>query len=115
MTWSRTHVLTVKYIPSALASFKKQAREWRVSVDIAASVPFQVAKQVIESGEATPSLVSDLLKSGGYDEDTIRQTGSAMFASGSAAVRTFKPFQEKVPNHSALDRLRTKFILPHND
>lgn len=39
----------MKYIPTPFSAFKKQAKHWRVSVDIAAAVPFDIAKKAIVS------------------------------------------------------------------
>jgi len=79
----------LKHIPAwfPFAGFKSEAAKWRISTDIAATVPFSVAKTVIESGEAKPSFTTKLLvEEDPTDETIVRQTGAAMFASGSAAA-----------------------------
>ncbi|KAK7047355.1 hypothetical protein VNI00_006586 [Paramarasmius palmivorus] len=78
---------TVKHIPSWIPSSpSRQAREWRVAVDIAKTVPFSVATAAKAGGQIGPSVLSDLLDSKQYQADDIRTTTAAMFANGSAAV-----------------------------
>ncbi|KAH8829446.1 cytochrome P450 [Flagelloscypha sp. PMI_526] len=60
----------LKYAPSWF-SFVKQAKQWRVPIDIA--------------GTQKPSLTSKLLEAHPEDEDSIRRVGAVTFAQGSAA------------------------------
>ncbi|KAJ6576760.1 cytochrome P450 [Mycena sp. CBHHK59/15] len=79
----------LKYIPVWVpyVTFKKQAREWKKSSDIAAHVPFNILKTRMAEAHYVPSVGSKLLSNGeSVDETIIRQATAAMFASGSAAT-----------------------------
>ncbi|KAJ7167338.1 cytochrome P450 [Mycena crocata] len=80
----------LKYVPAWLpfATFKRQANKWRKSSDIAAQVPFSVMKNGLATNDYVPSVASKLVTGGEHagDETALRQTVSAMFASGSAAT-----------------------------
>ncbi|KAJ7037884.1 cytochrome P450 [Mycena alexandri] len=79
----------LKYVPAwfPFATFRRQARGWRKSSDIAAYVPFNLLKQEMATGEYVPSVGSKLLTTDEtVDETAIRQAAAAMFASASAAT-----------------------------
>ncbi|KAJ7634757.1 cytochrome P450 [Roridomyces roridus] len=79
----------LKYIPSwfPYATFRRQAKEWRKSSDIAAHVPYELLKKNIATNDYVPSIGSKILSAGVEEEETVvRQTTAAMFANGSAAV-----------------------------
>ncbi|KAJ7512616.1 cytochrome P450 [Mycena galericulata] len=79
----------LKCVPSWLpfATFRRQAKEWRKSSDIAAHVPFNILKHNIAVNNYVPSVGSKILTGGeDVDETAVRQTTAAMFASGSAAT-----------------------------
>ncbi|THU76811.1 cytochrome P450 [Dendrothele bispora CBS 962.96] len=75
----------LKYIP--FGSFQKDAAQWKVSTDIAVTVPFNLVKDAMSKGgvEMT-SMASRLLENGTFNENDIRKTTSAAFANGSAAT-----------------------------
>ncbi|KAK7469045.1 hypothetical protein VKT23_003539 [Stygiomarasmius scandens] len=75
----------LKHIP--LASFQKDAAKWKVSTDIAVTVPFDLVKEsVSKGGIENSSMASQLLESEKFNEDDVRKTTSAAFANGSAAT-----------------------------
>ncbi|KAK7052946.1 hypothetical protein VNI00_004266 [Paramarasmius palmivorus] len=67
----------LKYIPSWFpgAGFKRQAREWRKLTMRLKNEPFVEGKRIIESGEYTPSFISESLQRLDELEDPLVQAG----------------------------------------
>lgn len=89
-TYMVDYIPALKYVPSCMAKFKRDAKEWKKSVDIAWSVPFDMVKKSVAEGSASPSVLTSLLEKRGTgaesDELVIRQSCATMFAQGSAAT-----------------------------
>ncbi|KAK7052993.1 hypothetical protein VNI00_004314 [Paramarasmius palmivorus] len=79
----------LKYVPSWLpgAGFKRNARKWKDFATRLLNAPYVAAKQNIESGEYTPSFVSELLQKLDDDvsagrqeqENLIKETAGNMY------------------------------------
>lgn len=109
----------LKYAPSWLYKPKKQASEWHKATHIAATVPFGIVKQEMADGIAKPSITRNLLEAvsnSHQNETAVREVGSAMFSSGSAAVvsaiRTFFLTMVLYPEAQAKAQAEIDAVLP---
>jgi cytochrome P450 len=88
-TYMVDYLPLLKHLPTFLAKFKQDAREWKKSVDIAWAVPFDIVKKSMAEGSASPCVSSNLLgkqnANPSSDELVIRQACAGMLAQGSAA------------------------------